>query len=84
MRNIAKGACQTNFTFVPDIDMIPNQGLDLSLDKFLTSEKGDCDKCAFVIPVFEISVNATHFPQDKTELVNYVKSGLARQFHMVT
>jgi hypothetical protein len=83
MRNIAKGACQTKFTFVPDIDMIPNHGLDHSLDEFLSSKRSDCEKCAFVIPVFEISSNATHFPADKTELINYVESGLARQFHMV-
>jgi hypothetical protein len=39
MRNIAKSSCQTNFTFVPDVDMIPNPGLDLSLENFLMEEK---------------------------------------------
>ena len=83
MRNIAKGGCQTKFTFVPDIDMIPNQGLDLSLDEFLTIEGKNCDKCAFVIPVYEISNDVTHLPKDKTELLNYVNANLSRQFHMV-
>ncbi len=84
MRNIAKGGCQTTFTFVPDIDMIPNQGLDLSLDEFLTSEEGKrCDKCAYVIPVYEISNDVTHLPKDKTELLNYVSANQSRQFHMV-
>ncbi len=31
MRNIAKSVCQTNFTFVPDVDMIPNPGANLIL-----------------------------------------------------
>jgi len=83
MRNIAKAGCPTTFTFVPDIDMIPNEGLDLSLDEFLTSEGKSCEKCAFVIPVYEISNNVTHLPKDKTELMNYVKANQSRQFHMV-
>ena len=37
MRNIAKSGCQTNYTFIPDVDMIPNQRLDLSLENFLVS-----------------------------------------------
>jgi len=83
MRNIAKAGCQTTFTFVPDIDMIPNEGLDLSLDEFLTSEGKSCEKCAFVIPVYEISNNVTHLPKDKTELLSYVNANLSRQFHVV-
>ncbi len=82
MRNIAKSGCQTNYTFIPDVDMIPNAGLDLSLENFLMS-KDNCDKCAFVIPVYEISTKATHLPENKTELVDYVKANNARQFHQV-
>ena len=82
MRNIAKSGCQTNFTFVPDVDMIPNAGLDLSLENFLMKEQ-KCAKCAFVVPVYEISTKATHLPNNKTELVSYIKANMARQFHQV-
>ena len=82
MRNIAKSGCQTNFTFVPDVDMIPNPGLDLSLENFLLKEQ-NCNKCAFVVPVYEIATKADHLPANKTELLTYVKSNLARQFHQV-
>ena len=83
MRNIAKSGCQTNFTLVPDVDMIPNSGLDLQLENFLMEEKSSADKTAFVIPVYEISTKATHLPENKTELVDFIKNNMARQFHQV-
>jgi N-acetyllactosaminide beta-1,3-N-acetylglucosaminyltransferase len=41
MRNTAKNGCQTDYTFVVDVDMIPNPGLDDDLDHFL-SRVGSC------------------------------------------
>ena len=82
MRNIAKSSCQTNFTFVPDVDMIPSPGPDLALETFLAQEQ-ECQKCAYVIPVYEISADADHLPSDKTELVSFIKNKIARQFHWV-
>ena len=35
LRNLAKAGCQTEYTMVPDIDMIPNTGLDMMLEKFV-------------------------------------------------
>ena len=103
MRNTAKGGCQTDFTFVVDVDMVPNPGLDLGLDELLArvetcdaasdvidddcdvigDDRDGCGKCAFVVPVYEVSKNATHFPVDKNELINFVHSNLSREFHKV-
>ena len=58
------------------------KGLDLSLENFLLKEQ-NCNKCAFVVPVYEIATKADHLPANKTELLTYVKTNLARQFHQV-
>jgi hypothetical protein len=42
-----------------------------------------CAKCAFVVPVYEISTKADHLPANKTELLDYIKNNMARQFHQV-
>ncbi len=58
LRNLAKNGCQTEFTFIPDIDMIPIPGLAEDLDAFLAEEEQEnCDKCAFVVPTYEIKVS---------------------------
>ena len=36
-----------------------------------------------MVPVYEISNKASHMPVNKTELVDYVKNNMARQFHQV-
>ena len=41
MRNTAKNGCPTDYTFVIDIDMIPNAGFELELQHFLT----DAENC---------------------------------------
>ena len=98
MRNTARSGCQTDYATLPDIDMIPNKGLDLQLEDFLsglnsctedhTVGEGDnctrCDKCAFVLPVYEISTNATKFPEDKTELLDLLSANMSREFHKVS
>ena len=97
MRNTAKSGCQANYTLTPDIDMVPNAGLDLQLDSFLervencdenydayeTEDCDMCDKCAFVVPVYEIAANVTRFPANKTELIDYIRANKAREFHKV-
>jgi hypothetical protein len=85
LRNIAKSSCQTLFTFIPDVDMIPSPGLNSELEKFLSEEAQDkCDKCAYVVPVYEINSNVSSLPENKTELVELVELKLARQFHQVS
>jgi len=83
LRNLAKNGCQTNYTYIPDIDMVPTPGMDLQLEAFIKKqeESNNCTKCAYVIPTYEISSNSTHLPRNKTELLQFVKSKQARQFH---
>ena len=83
LRNLAKKGCQTNYTFISDIDMVPSPGMDLHLESFLLKdqERNNCTHCAFVIPTYEISLNSSHLPQTKTELVEFLKEKEARQFH---
>ena len=83
LRNTAKKGCQTAYTYIPDIDMVPTPGMDLQLETFLQKdqETNNCTKCAFVIPTYEISRNSTHLPQNKAELLTFLKEKQARQFH---
>jgi len=83
LRNLAKAGCQTNYTYIPDIDMVPTPGMDTRLETFLArdQELGNCTKCAFVIPTYEISREAARLPANKTELVTYIGEKKARQFH---
>ena len=83
LRNTAKAGCQTNYTFVPDIDMVPSPGMAARLETFLARDQqlGNCTKCAFVIPTYEISTEAARLPANKTELVTYIGEKKARQFH---
>lgn len=81
-RNLAKNGCQTKYTFIPDIDMVPTPGMDLELEKFLEKEeRNNCSKCAYVIPTYEISNKAANLPTSKTELLDLIKRKYARQFH---
>ena len=63
--------------------MVPTPGMDLQLETFLQKdqETNNCTKCAFVIPTYEISHNSTHLPQNKGELLTFLKEKQARQFH---
>ena len=96
LRNVAKAGCQTKYIMLPDIDMIPNKDLDMQLEKFLgekqpphcTKEpkKSDkknkrSDKCAFVVPVYEISRDVPQLPKKKTNLLELLKNKLSRPFH---
>ena len=83
LRNLAKKGCQTNYTYISDIDMVPSPGMDLQLESFLMKdqERSNCTQCAFVIPTYEISLNSSHLPQSKAELLGFLKEKQARQFH---
>ena len=83
LRNLAKAGCQTNYTYIPDIDMVPSPGMAARLNTFLARDQqlGNCSKCAFVIPTYEIASDAAHLPRNKTELVSFVAEKKARQFH---
>lgn len=62
--------------------MVTPPGLDLQLESFLAKEEVQkCDKCAYVIPTYEIEKDFPRLPHNKTELVSMVKAKHARQFH---
>ena len=83
LRNLAEKGCQTQYTYISDIDMVPSPGMDLQLESFLRKdqERNNCTQCAFVIPTYEISLDSSHLPQTKTELVEFIKGKKARPFH---
>ena len=65
--------------------MIPSPDLNLGLEKFLSEEAQEkCEKCAYVVPVYEISGNASKLPENKTELLDMIDQERARVFHEVT
>ncbi|XP_029161337.1 beta-1,4-glucuronyltransferase 1 isoform X1 [Nylanderia fulva] len=78
MRNLARKNCQTDYVFLTDVDIVPSFNLSLALDEFLRSD--NCDKCAYVIPTYELDTRM-RFPQNKTELIRLARKGLARPFH---
>lgn len=78
MRNLARKNCQTDYVFLTDVDIVPSFNLTVALDEFLRSDS--CDKCAYVIPTYELD-SRVRFPQNKTELIRLAKKGLARPFH---
>eukprot|EP00088_Acartia_fossae_P029166 TRINITY_DN29996_c0_g1_i9.p1 TRINITY_DN29996_c0_g1~~TRINITY_DN29996_c0_g1_i9.p1 ORF type:complete len:523 (-),score=67.62 TRINITY_DN29996_c0_g1_i9:482-2050(-) len=82
LRNVAKSGCQTEFTYIPDIDMVLSPGMDQRLENLMNSEEVQrCDKCAFVIPTFEIADSVKVFPTSKTQLVEMIANKTARPFH---
>lgn len=85
LRNIAKSGCQTNFTYIPDIDMVPGYSdMSRDLEDFLRRQEelvSVCLNCAYVIPTYEISPLANNLPRDKNDLVYFIKKGKARYFH---
>jgi len=82
LRNLAKQTCQTNYTYIPDIDMVLPKGMDEELEIFFSKKStAACAKCVYVVPTFEISYNSTQAPGNKTQLGAAIKTGLARPFH---
>lgn len=78
MRNLARKNCQSEYVFLTDVDIVPSYNLSSALNEFLSAER--CDKCAYVIPTYELD-SRVRFPQNKSELVRLAKRGLARPFH---
>ncbi|KAH0950585.1 hypothetical protein HN011_006998 [Eciton burchellii] len=78
MRNLARKNCQSDYVLLTDVDIVPSFNLTLALDEFLAGDK--CDKCAYVIPTYELDTRV-RFPQNKTELIRLARKGLARPFH---
>ncbi|XP_014605364.1 PREDICTED: beta-1,4-glucuronyltransferase 1 [Polistes canadensis] len=78
MRNLARKNCQSDYVFLTDVDIVPSLNLTGALDDFLRNE--NCDKCAYVIPTYELDLRV-RFPPNKSDLVRLARKGLARPFH---
>lgn len=78
LRNLARRNCQTEYVFLTDVDIIPSSNLSALLNDFLKTSK--CDKCAYVIPTYELDTRV-RFPQNKTDLIRLANKGLAQPFH---
>ena len=78
MRNLARKNCQSEYVFLTDVDIVPSFNLSRGLEGFF--KKDDCEKCAYVIPTYELDLRV-RFPQNKSELFRLAKKGLARPFH---
>lgn len=78
MRNLARKNCQSEYVFLTDVDIVPSTNLSHVLEEFLASDT--CDKCAYVVPTYELDARV-RFPQNKSELIRLAKKGLARPFH---
>lgn len=80
LRNLARFNCQTYYSLVTDIDIIPSINSATLLNTFL-SERPKCLKCVYVLPTYEVHKSAIP-PKNITELIKLKSTGLARYFHM--
>ncbi|XP_025411386.1 beta-1,4-glucuronyltransferase 1-like [Sipha flava] len=80
LRNLARLNCQTHYSLVTDIDIIPSINSAVLLNNFL-SERPKCLKCVYVLPTYEVHKSAIP-PKNVTELTKLKSAGLARYFHM--
>ncbi|XP_015784606.1 beta-1,4-glucuronyltransferase 1 [Tetranychus urticae] len=88
LRNVARRNSLTQFVFVIDIDLVPNNNLNYDFIEFakenrLFEEETKDEKTIFVVPSYEIdsSLVPDHIPKDKTELMLAVNSGYVRPFY---
>lgn len=80
LRNLARLNCQTYYSLVTDIDIIPVVNSATMLNNFL-SDRPKCLKCVYVLPTYEVHKSAIT-PTNITELLKLKSAGLARYFHM--
>ncbi|XP_042877309.1 beta-1,4-glucuronyltransferase 1-like [Penaeus japonicus] len=83
LRNVAREGCPSDFAFTPDVDMIPIPHMSDDLNEFLAkSPEAQCNKCAFVVPTYEIHTAVTTNPKDKAELRQLIIKRRAQRFHI--
>ncbi|CAB3379172.1 Hypothetical predicted protein [Cloeon dipterum] len=89
MRNLARRFCKTEWVLCPDVDMVfpdtlPNsESMHSKLNRFLKSEKArNCEKCAFVFPVYEIENVKERVPESKAALLQYLAEKKAQIYHI--
>ncbi|KAK3890386.1 hypothetical protein Pcinc_005670 [Petrolisthes cinctipes] len=82
LRNVARNACNTRFTFVLDVDMILVNNIDTHLNNFFARNSSrECSKCAYIVPTYEIHTTVSHNPENKQQLLHLLNKKLARRFH---
>ena len=69
----------TRYVFLLDVDIIPSPGIVGPLAKFVSGQT--CQKCAFVIPTYELDDKWPQVPEDKTALLKLVQIGKAQPYH---
>lgn len=81
MRNLARKTTLSRYTYLVDVDTLPVKGMLHRLEHFLQQHIAkQCEKCAFVIPAFEVS-RSEKFPDDFSELASLVRRKKAQPFH---
>ncbi|CAG0920323.1 unnamed protein product, partial [Notodromas monacha] len=84
LRNVARQGCLAEYVTLVDVDMIPRPGLAEDLRSFLRKkETQSCEKCAYVLPVYEIAETAGKLPENKADLVKMITAKRARPFHQI-
>ncbi|XP_074603084.1 beta-1,4-glucuronyltransferase 1-like [Brevipalpus obovatus] len=88
LRNVARRNSLTDYIFVVDIDLVPNQDLHGSFLTFahenkLFEEQMLQEKRVYVVPSFEIdsSQSSSKIPQHKAELLKLIANGSVRPFY---
>ena len=69
---------KTKYTFLTDIDILPNTGLAKDLSSFL--KQNHCNKCAYVITPYELD-SSCPFPESKKALKQLISCKKARLYH---
>ncbi len=57
---------------------VPSKGSAKGMSRFLAANQ--CPKCAFVVATYELDGKLS-FPENKSQLLQYVKQERARPFH---
>ncbi|KAK9875872.1 hypothetical protein WA026_009659 [Henosepilachna vigintioctopunctata] len=79
-RNAAREAASTYYVMVTDIELIPSKHLAMKFMQFVKGFRNNETPFVFVVPIFEIN-NGYKVPQNKEQLQQSVKEGVAVYFH---
>ena len=80
LRNLAQLSCNSDYKLVVDIDMIPVPNMFERLSTLLVNS-AISNKCALVVPIYEVENPEFVLPATKSSLIKMVKSEKARIYH---
>ncbi|XP_078001320.1 beta-1,4-glucuronyltransferase 1-like [Glandiceps talaboti] len=88
LRNVAWQGSGTDYVFVIDIDMLPSLELRVQFTEFILLKKQtmqwdmeEPQNQVYVLPAFEIDMDASNFPKYRTELIELWDKGDVRPFY---